>query len=745
MTYRFGKRALLAATALACTLGVWVQAAEARTNRALLVAVTAYPNLPKKAWLVGPNHDAVLVRDYLTTGSPVPFATENVTVLADGVEGAAASPTREHILAALKDVADKSVAGDFVYIHLSGHGAQEPEREAGSETDGLNEIFLPADTQKWADKTKGVPNALVDDDIGSALDAIRKKGTFVWVVFDACHSGSATRAAPVDEDLEVSRKLDFEDLGVPESAVAEAVAGAKQNEDASRQPAFALPGMEEGAGDASRAVPLTGEAALPTSAESIAKGGMVAFFAAQTIETTPEMPLPKGEKGADRYGLFTYTIMSKLAENPNLTYRQLGRAVLQQYSADTRERPTPLFEGDLDARVFGTNSIEGAALEWPLTVDGDNATLPAGRLHRLGPGAKLAILPSFTADLSEAIGYVEVRSAKNLTSRVVPVAFNGKEAPKLADLPKKAYARLAEVSVDFTLKVARPAPADGLDAEVAAANAALDALVASPDKLFNVELVAPGAEADMRLTVMRESQAPDAAADASDNAALWFLPASGDMTQKNGRRPPLVAIDLSNTEKLVKATGENLEKIFRATSLSRLAAASDYTPDKVSVAFKIRRADTDTFETLDGASVPIVHPDDEVHIEAQNLSGKLVDINILYVGSDYSITHIDSQRLVDGAKVDEGLLAFTDSSFGMERMVAVLTEAPPMSEIEDLKFLEQGGVRAATRATAEPGGLSSMLADIGIAPSTRSAMKLGEKGGQKGAVMIFPMETEPRM
>ena len=79
-----------------------------------------------------------------------------------------------------------------------------------------------------------------------------------------------------------------------------------------------------------------------------------------------------------------------------------------------------------------------------------------------------------------------------------------------------------------------------------------------------------------------------------------------------------------------------------------------------------------------------------MHIEAENVSSKLFDINILYVGSDYSITHIDAQRLVAEAKVDEGLLAFTDSSFGMERMIAVLTEAPPLSEIEDLTFLAAG-------------------------------------------------------
>ncbi len=78
--------------------------------------------------------------------------------------------------------------------------------------------------------------------------------------------------------------------------------------------------------------------------------------------------------------------------------------------------------------------------------------------------------------------------------------------------------------------------------------------------------------------------------------------------------------------------------------------------------------------------------------------------------ADYSITHIDAQRLVAGANlIEEGLLAFTDSSFGMERMIAVLTEAPPLSEIEDLKFLEQGGVPPATRAVGGPPASPNML------------------------------------
>lgn len=744
MLNRIRVSGVVAATAMALLGAVYAGPAMARTNYGLLVAVTDYPNLPKKANLVGPNHDAVLVRDYLLNAAPIEFDAQNLTLLADNLDGAAASPTHANILAQLKDIAGKVQRDDFVYLHFSGHGAQQPELVAGGETDGLDEIFLPADTERWVDQTRGVPNALMDDDIGSSLDAIRDKGAFIWIIFDACHSGSATRAAEVEEVYE--RKLDFSDLGIPDSAVAAAVANAKEPEGATREAAFLLTDAPAAEEPATRSADIGG--AQPTGAESIAKGGMVAFFAAQTIETTPEMPLPKGTPEAERYGLFTYTIFSKLAENPNITYRQLGHAVLQQYSADSRERPTPLFEGELDARVFGTEKID-TVMQWQVEVKGASASIPAGLLHRLTPGTKLAILPSPASELDEALGYLEVKTAKNLSATVVPVEFNDKPALKLDQIPPQAYARLAELAIDFKLRVARPSSVADLQSEVALVNSVLDKLGADQDKHFDIELVEPGAEADIRLAVMRETDL-DMAVGAPVTAGirttpvLAFLPASGELVARSGQKPPLVVIDTANEERLATGTGDNLTKIFRATSLSRLAAASDYQPDQVSVQFRIKREDKDEMEPLEAAAVPLVSPGDEVHILAENKSTKLVDINILYVGSDYSITHIDSQRLVQGAKVEEGLLAFTDGSFGMERMIAVLTEAPPMSEIEDLSFLQQGGVPALTRSAGATNSFSDLLQDIGNAPGTRSAMKLGDKGGSKGAVMIFPLENMPR-
>ncbi|MEP9386687.1 caspase family protein [Mesorhizobium sp. KR9-304] len=731
-------RGLLAATALAVLGTGFAAPAWARTNHAVLVAVTAYPNLPPKNALIGPNHDAKLVRDYLTGRAPVKFEPADVTLLADGLDGAGSSPTRENILAALKALADKVERDDFVYLHYSGHGSQQPTLTPETESDGLDEILLPADSSPWDADAKRIPNALLDDEIGTALDAIRDKGAFVWLVVDACNSGSVTRAAFIDEEAAATdRKLEPTDpdgLGIPAAAMLAAAPAAPAGE---RKSAMQLAG-EQG----ERMVRLDGADQTPTGAESIAKGGLVAFFAAQTIETTPEMPLPKGVPGAERLGLFTFTIFSKLAENPDMTYRQLGHSVLQQYAADSRQRPTPIFEGELDARVFGSEPID-TIMQWQVEVKDNAATLPAGLLHRLSPGTKLAILPSPASELEETVGYLKVSSADNLSAKVVPVAFEGKPALKLADLPPNAYARLTELSVDYKLRVARPSAASGLENEVELVDTMLGQLAGAEGRRFNIELVAPGAEADIRLAVLRERDIAGAASDAPSEPALWFLPSSGEMSLDPGRRPPLVVIDAANKEKLSAATAENLEKIFRATALARLSSASGGQPKDVTVRFEIKRSSGGAMEPLVEATVPTVTPGDQVHIVAENKSRDPVDINILYLGSDYSITHMDAQRLVGGARIEEPLLAFTDSSFGTERMIAVVTEAPPQSEVEDLSFLEQGRVPAATRAAGGVSDFAAALSDIGLAPATRSVVRLKDQSGPKNAVMIYPIETVP--
>ena len=240
----------------------------ARENHALLVGASTYPALDEKFWLKGPANDIDLVQTYLLTNESIPFDAEDMIVLADGIEGKKA-PTLQAIRDAFKELAEKVQPGDFVYLHFSGHGSQAPAKDPDSELDGLDELFLPVDIGPWNNTVGEVENALVDDEIGELIAMLRAKGVDVWAVFDSCHSGTVTRAAPSGDGDEKMRKLEPGALGVPQAAIVDA-AGASRGLESPRDRADA---------------PVT-----EPEERREGEGTFVAFFAAQTNETTPSPP-----------------------------------------------------------------------------------------------------------------------------------------------------------------------------------------------------------------------------------------------------------------------------------------------------------------------------------------------------------------------------------------------------------------------------------------------------------------------
>ncbi|HSF63841.1 MAG TPA: caspase family protein, partial [Paracoccaceae bacterium] len=458
--------------------------AAARDNHAILIGANSYPNLDERYWLKGPANDVALVRTYLTTAAPVPFDAGNVTVLADGLEGAPA-PTLAAIRAAFADLTAKVQPGDFVYLHFSGHGSQAPAGDPDAELDGLDELFLPVDIGPWNDSVGQVENALVDDEIGAMLDALTAKGADVWVVFDSCHSGTATRAAPSGEDEVRMRQLPPEALGLAPDQVEEAATRALPAADPRDRPP----------------APVTAQGGQ-------GQGSLVAFFAAQTNEVTPEKNLPKGKPGRVPQGVFTYTLFEALAEYPGATYGQIAQEVLRKYSVKALARSTPLFEGDLDRTVFAGEAAPRVA-QWPATRDGDAFTLPAGSLHGLNPGARLAVLASAADPTEAALGYVEVTETDTFTATARAAA----EGAPPADLPRGLTLRKVSDALDFSLAVALP---EGGTAPAAALEAAMEALRAEVGP--RLTFVPAGAEADLRLAVIEGSPRPD---------AIWVLPGTG--------------------------------------------------------------------------------------------------------------------------------------------------------------------------------------------------------------------------
>ena len=682
---------MLRALFLTTALGILAGPALARENYALLIGADTYPSLAEKYWLKGPANDVKLVETFLTTQSPVPFAQDHILVLSDAIEGAE-PPTLAAIRAGFADLTAKVKPGDFVYLHFSGHGSQAPARDPSTEVDGLDELFLPVDIGVWEKSVGSVENALVDDEIGTLIDGLRQKGADVWAVFDSCHSGTVTRGAPESDDVR-TRKLPPEALGIPPEAMQ-----------------VTTRGMDD---------PRTAPEAPFDEASTPGEGSFVAFFAAQTNEVTPEKNLPENKPGRVPQGVFTYTLFQVLAEYPQATYGQIGQEVLRKYATSAIATTTPLFEGDLDRVAFSGTPGERVQ-QWAGKRDGEEFSIPAGSLHGLSDGAVLAVMKTAADPTEKAIGFVTLTDVQTFSAK--GMAEDGTVMPE--KLPKGYLLRKIGADIDFSLTIALPEAGSAPASALLAADAALRK-AAGPRLVF----VPAGSEADLRLAVLPDSPRPD---------AIWVLPATG-LVEDLASTPSVSTAD-KDADTLGTILADTLGTIAKAINLEKMGAAiGDGALDvDVEVLTGPNKAE---LTALPASQVPRLVPDDQVHILARNNMDQPVDVNVLYIGADYSISHWFSGRLQPGDTLKKGLFKIGDTVLGHERMIVVMSPAAPQSPVENLAFLAQDAL-VTTRETAKH-GLAAALDEAGFGQTTRSATALDDdsEGGPGPAIIQRELRT----
>ncbi len=669
-------------------------------NYAILIGASTYPNLEERFWLKGPANDVDLIQTYLTEAAPVPFDAGNITVLADGVEGAA-DPTLQAIRDAFADLAGRVGADDFVYLHFSGHGTQAPALDPDTEIDGLDELFLPVDIGPWSDTVGAVENGLVDDEIGQLIGALRAKGATVWAVFDACHSGTVTRGAPAGSEEVRLRKLSPAALGVPEDAMLDALTRARALPDPRARPdSPAAEALKDGEG-----------------------GAFIAFYAAQTNETTPEKRLPAGVPERRSQGVFTYTLFETLAQNPGLTYRQLGQEILRKYTVGNLALATPMFEGALDSIVFSGEAGE-RIVQWPLREGEFGPIIRAGALQGVTEGEVLALLPTAAASVDEALGYAEATFVETFQAELTMVDHNGVAPPD--SLPRGTFVRKVSDAVDFSLTVALP------DAPGADLSAAFDIL--KQDAGARLRFVAAGDAADVQLARLPGSPRP---------GALWFLPGSGLLEAENIDQTPSVGTAGRSPAELAVALQDNLGRMSRAINLLRMGEQYSGTDLNIDLSLRTRTPVQRQLRDMDLTAVPVLVPDDQVHVLARNNEAFPVDANVLHIGSNYEINHFFRGRLQPGDTLKKGLFKITDEAFGRDRVIIILTPVDGQDDIEDLRFLEQAPVRAMRGAGTSGSSFAESLRDAGFGVVTRGAVALDDDSGPDPVILQYEIDTRP--
>ncbi|NWF35139.1 caspase family protein [Mariprofundus sp. KV] len=676
---------------------------QAATGHALIVGVSEYPNLPEQYHLNGPKYDSEMLFKFLKTQRFRSFPESNITMLADGVDGSSGNPTRAAILHGLKTISKKAAEGDFVYLHFSGHGSRQPAKKGDmEETDGLDELFLPSDIGAWDDAIGEVKNALVDDEIGNSIAAIRAKGAFVWAVFDSCHSGTVTRGALGGEDVKM-RKVPASALGVPQQALDKAESNRVKTRGHVKP-----------------------ETALGNVGGDSRKAGFVAFYAAQTTEQTPEMRLPAGEEGRVPHGLFSFTILQVISEYPSITYRQAAQEVLQRYAASYMDRPTPLFEGDLDATVFGVTA-KADKPQWPIELKDDEIHIAAGSISRLSVGSILAIMESPAAADESALGYLTVSNSESMDSALQPIAFRNKKVIEVKAMPEHAYARLVERKMNFSIRVAKP------EQSSPQVKKALDSMQAADDSGLRVTWVKAGESADIRL--------------AEKDKQLWLVPPTGELIASGENKSPSITLEGKDNKALSLALADNLARIARVLNLLKVSQGMGAGSSGLEANLIIKRKTNGQSETISIDSVPRIHPGDAVYLSAKNPGEKAVDLNVLFVGSDYSISHWFKGRIhpngrLGGKKGKKGLFKASDSSFGTERIILIASQAKEETMVQDLSFLAQRAMPK-TRGTGDGSGVSALLKSAGFGHAmTRGVEPMNEDDeGGSSSILQFTVHT----
>jgi hypothetical protein len=359
----------------------------------------------KLALIVGVDYPDANLR--LATGADIDSVTSLLTTVYDfdaprpGVRSfkdstvvvlrSAAETTAERIRAALADLAAHRKAGDVVVIYFAGHGGQVPNQpnESAEEIDGLDETICGSDVQKPESPGAQVAGHIRDDEIAKSISAILGPQSdsveSLTVIFDSCHSGTATRGSGFRErTLPDSYKVPVHTVELSPGSEA--------------QDGIHFPLLT----DASRYVFLAAASANEFAFED------------------------------DQQGVFTRALCDVLGRQ-TATSRSRVRETMDEVRARVHARhsgQTPQAEGRIDTLPFSGVPVKA---EFSILVDvsGKQPVLRAGLLSRITKGSKFALLPigatTYVADLQ-----IAVATAGDSKPTETPLDVSPEDAAKIA-------------------------------------------------------------------------------------------------------------------------------------------------------------------------------------------------------------------------------------------------------------------------------------------------------------------------
>ncbi len=408
---------------------------------------------------------------------------------------------------------------------------------------------------------------------------------------------------------------------------------------------------------------------------------LVALYASQPGETTPESQLPDG---GEIHGLLTYTLCGVLNRTSRPSYRELAERIYDAYRQSGRPIPMPFVEGkDLDRDVLGGGGRRRLAV---LERNKEGRwTVNAGRLQGLLPNCILAVYRAEDrAGNARPVGHVVAKQCGASESTVEPAEFAN--LPARDDLPvggrcQVVYLEYGDmriaVAVDKEIEKGR----DDLQQDLTRIETLLSRTVSEGNALHKV--------------VTKLSDATWAVQARSKGIEL--LPSSAARIKDDDQIPagtPRIAIAGADPGGLVLA---ELARIFRVQNLLSLASAHprDVVDDRAGadatttcdvrlVMLKLKDKSDREGTVLDWHNGrPMLVPGDCVAWRIKNHGLAAADVTLLFVDSQLEIEPIypardatsPANRLAPGDPILTQVATINAKTLGIEQVVLIASTA----------------------------------------------------------------------
>ncbi len=350
---------------------------------ALLIGINAYlPNdVQGKTYksLRGCVKDVERVEAFLRARLPLTDATLVKLTATSAPTGGIAEPaekrpTYANIVAAFKHLIERVKAGDFVYIHYSGHGGRAKTVYPAIKGPVYDETLVPMDI--------GQPGGqyLRDVELAYLISQLVEKGAILNVVLDCCHSGGMNRngeVPPEDPDYTDLRGLDVADEAD------------RPHQNLVADPDTLAAAWEKLTADNRNL--MSGMGGLPEPR------GYTLIAACRSTEYAQEKTFPT----IGLSGVLTHCLLAALSEaGQRATVGQVfNRVTAQVQTLNVTQNPQAF--GELGREMFGAAPMPFVYGVLVKQVDATNnrVQLGAGQVHGVRNGAEFAIYPANATDL----------------------------------------------------------------------------------------------------------------------------------------------------------------------------------------------------------------------------------------------------------------------------------------------------------------------------------------------------------